>query len=224
MASLVSHVSVHSHKKVVLLTSLLDDKGDACDATWCYSANVSKAGEGPTESPTIKWLKWFEYDNNCVGKVTVGDCQVLFSCLFCSDDLNSMCIGINVRFDCFTLLVSSLDGVHHLRGPGGQDLHQDLLVRTCPLQVKRRKRAWCNIFVIIYVLRILQHFTLMASRRDLASYMIGGVIKPTIRVSNLPPSSDFRLSTRSCHSTEAQVRCGRNTPLNVTEHVVKLVE
>lgn len=52
-----------------------------------------------------------------------------------------MCIGINVRFDCFTLLVSSLDGVHHPGGPGGEDLHQDLLVCTCPLQVKRRKRA-----------------------------------------------------------------------------------
>lgn len=33
MVSLLSHVSIHSHKKVVLLTSLLNDKGDACDAT-----------------------------------------------------------------------------------------------------------------------------------------------------------------------------------------------
>lgn len=39
-SSLLSRVSVHSHKKVVLLTSLLDDKGDACDAAGCYCANA----------------------------------------------------------------------------------------------------------------------------------------------------------------------------------------
>lgn len=38
-----------------------------------------------------------------------------------------------------TLSVGSDDLLHLLAGPGGQDLHQDLLVRSCPLEVKQGK-------------------------------------------------------------------------------------
>lgn len=75
-----------------------------------------------------------------------------------------------------TLPVGSNDFLHLLGSPGGQDLHQDLLVCSCPLGVTKGTTppACCVLhgkilFVCCLCVAQFEQRTLMASRRDFTS-------------------------------------------------------